>query len=69
MKKAVIALMMSVVMNIIATTDRSLLLKREGIVMTIVGFLIAWSVSLLTDDDYKHQRVAKKNPTRFMART
>ena len=69
MKKAVIALMMSVVMNIISTTDRSLLLKREGIVMTTVGFLIAWSVSLLTDDDYKHQRVAKKNPTRFMART
>ena len=69
MKKAVIALMMSVVMNIVATTDRSLLLKREGIVMTTVGFLIAWSVSLLTDDDYKHQRVAKKNTTRFMART
>ena len=69
MKKAVIALMMSVVMNTIATTDRSLLLKREGIVMTTVAFLIAWSVSLLTDDVYKHQRVAKKNPTRFMART
>lgn len=69
MKKVVTALMMSVVMNIIATTDRRLLLKREGIVMTTVGFLIAWSVSLLTDDDYKYQRVAKKNPTRFMART